>query len=263
MPEEGRWAGVDGHSTTPCPTTGPLPKRTDEGVLQVHQRNDLVSAGLPFGGLAAGYPRVVSKNPHHNALDVLEHEDRQVLETLGAIDVTRGSGTHLHESVEDRALYGDLVKRLIREAGTREAAQADVVSGLGEEPGLSDVATAMETHAKERRPHLDAGERMSRGVPGMVLNTGQDFDPELRALAEVMREEIRWELDDAIPAIRRSLSREAHDERFSSGRWVRRHAPTNLDPGGPLWHERARIVSFFRTIFDRARDYPTAAKRAE
>lgn len=120
----------------------------------------------------------MSKNPHHNALDILENEDRRILATFAAIDTTRDGGEHLHTSLEKRAQYGDLVKRLLREVGTREAAQADVVRAFNETPDLSEVVDAMRSQTASHRSHIDAVETMSRGVPGMALNTGQDSIPD-------------------------------------------------------------------------------------
>jgi hypothetical protein len=203
---------------------------------------------------------MVARHSQRNALDILEEEDRRLLTILAAIDDTRDDDVDLDESVEARARYGDLVKRLTRDVAIREAAQLDVARGLEGLTSLSELGERMESHASERRQHIDAIERMSRGVAGISLNTGQDLDPELRHLADIVRTEIDWELGEAIPTIRTRMPAEEQLARFRSARWIRRHAPTSLDPNGPRWHERARVVSWLCTIFDRIRDHPTATQ---
>lgn len=192
-----------------------------------------------------------------NALDLLEDEDRVVLELLDGIEANRG------QRVEQRARYGDLVKRLIRQLASREAAAVDVSIGLQRVEGLDGIASRLHAGTAERRQRIDRVERMSRGVLGLSLNTGQEFDPELVALGGVMHEQIRWEISEAIPAIRQQVPEAEQAEIFRSARHLKRHAPTNLDPEGPRWRERARIVSRLLTIFDHLRDFPTAAKRTE
>ena len=192
-----------------------------------------------------------------NALDLLEDEDRVVLDLFAGIEANRG------QRVEQRARYGDLVKRLVRQLASREAAAVDVSVGLERLGGLETIAGRLDAGTTERRRHIDRVERMSKGVLGISLNTGQEFDPELRALGDVMNDQLRWELAEAIPAIRARVPEQQRAEVFRSARHLKRHAPTNLDPEGPRWRERARVVSRLLTIFDRLRDFPTAAKRTE
>jgi hypothetical protein len=191
-----------------------------------------------------------------NTLDALEEEDREVLGIVASIDANRG------QSIEQRSRYGDLVKRLTRQLGLREAAEVGVLRGLTGQPSLTGVAEKMTANMEARRQHIDRVERMSRGVQGMSLNTGQDFDAELVRLSAILSDQVQWELNDAIPAIRSRLSASEQAELFETARRVRRRAPTNLHPEGPRWHERAPVIAWLLTKFDHLRDYPTAAKRA-
>jgi hypothetical protein len=94
----------------------------------------------------------------------------------------------------------------------------------------------------------------------MYLNQGQDFDGPLTALIDAVGPEIEWELSDAIPLIRRSLSTNDAAKLFSSARYVERHAPTILNTSGPRWHEHAPVISRLVTIYDHLKDHPRAAR---
>lgn len=190
-----------------------------------------------------------------DALDLLEAEDRGILATLEAVDQNRGQG------VEQRSRYGDHVKRLIRQVAAREAALVDVENAIAEEPALREIAARLGASTEARRSHIDRVERLSRGVKGVSLNVGQDFDAELQGLIDVLKPEVTWELAEALPTIRTALPEGVRDRSLHSARHVRRHAPTNLHPEGPRWWERAPVVSRLLTIFDHLRDFPSAARR--
>jgi len=191
-----------------------------------------------------------------SALELLAEMDRQIPVTLAGIEANRGQG------VEDRARYGDLVKRLVRELGEREAASAHVSTVLLDQPTLAEVGTRMQRDASSHRELIARIESMSRGVPGVSLNAGQDIDTELSRLGQMLSTQIAWELDEAIPTVRLGLSEVDRADMFHSARYVRRHALTNIDPKAPRWRERARVVSWILSIVDHLKDYPTAAKRA-
>lgn len=190
-----------------------------------------------------------------DALDLLEQEDRKILASLAAIEGNRG------QSVEQRAVYGDLVKRLTRELAARESALVEVAEAIESAPGLAEVRARLTASTVQRRSHMDRVERQSRGINGLYLNVSQDVDADLAALSEIVRPEIVWELGEGLPSIRAAMSDEEREQRFRSARYLRRHAPTNLHPERPRWWERAPVVSRVLTIFDHLRDFPTAAKR--
>ncbi|HEX3795369.1 MAG TPA: hypothetical protein VHV57_12800 [Acidimicrobiales bacterium] len=188
------------------------------------------------------------------ALDLLDSEDREIRALFNELENTRDS------SVETRAKHGDLAKQLIRHVATRESALTDVVNGLSHDTTLGDVADRMDFLTDDRRILVSRLEHMSRGVQGINLNTGQDFDGELETLMQLMRKEIDWELSTAIPSIRDLTDASTQQEAFHSAHHTRRHAPTNLSPGGPRWYERAPLLSRIVTVYDHLRDFPRASR---
>jgi hypothetical protein len=102
---------------------------------------------------------------------------------------------------------------------------------------------------------------MSRGVQGINLRTGQDFDAEIEELIQLVGTEIEWDLGEAIPELRASLKQSHREQELKSARHVRRHAPAKLDPGGTRWYERAPVISRFLTVYDHLRDFPKSSRR--
>jgi hypothetical protein len=128
------------------------------------------------------------------------------------------------------------------------------------DPALEHVAERLESNMLEGRPYLDRVEKMSRGVQGMNLRVGQDFDAEMLELIQVVGTEIEWELNQALPGVKESLAGPDRGRRFKSAGHIERHAPTNLSPRGPRWWETAPVVSRLLTVYDRLRDFPRASK---
>lgn len=188
------------------------------------------------------------------ALGQLEREDRDIMQMARAIDTLRGS------SVEDRAEYGKLAKKLIRHVAVREAALVDVLKALDGDERARPICERLAQNTEDRRARIDQVERMSRGIQGINLNTGQDFDTELRALLETLEGEIQWELLGGLGEMRRALQAAEKEADLHSARHVATHAPTNLNPEGPRWFERAPVISRVIALYDRMRDFPKAAK---
>ncbi len=188
--------------------------------------------------------------PGDSALDLLETEDMEVRDLFDQLQATRGP------SVDDRADHGILAKQLIRHVATREAALDDVARALSD-TDLRPLAERIASGMTERRQHIDRVEHMSRGIQGINLNAGQDFEGELQALIDVLRPEIAWELDEAIPMVRRHLD-EGDDLALHGAHRVATHAPTSLSPTGPKWYERAPVVGWLLTVYTRLRDFPAA-----
>jgi hypothetical protein len=189
-----------------------------------------------------------------NALELLEVEDLQLRELFAELRRHRGS------SVEDRAKYGDLAKKIVQHVATREAAWVDVYEVAAHDPGLSEFAAKMARGMQERRAQIDRVEQMSRGVQGINLRTGQDFDSEMERLIQLVGTEIEWELDDGLAQLRGALGRTARAQDLKSAAHIERHAPTHLDPQGPRWWERAPVISRLVTVYDQLRDYPRATR---
>jgi hypothetical protein len=189
-----------------------------------------------------------------NALELLESEDIALRELFTELMQRRGL------SVQDRAEYGDIAKEIVHHVAVREVALVEVAHAVSPDPRVGEVASRIERGRKECRSHFHRVERMSRGVQGMNLRTGQAFDTEMEELIQVVGTEIEWDLDEAIPELRASLTRTHRDEELRSARQLRRHAPTDLDPGGARWRERAPMISRFLTVYDRLRDFPSASR---
>jgi hypothetical protein len=188
------------------------------------------------------------------ALDLLEREDRELRSMFVLVLANQGP------TVDERAEYGNLAKTVVRKVATREAAIVDVQEVVADVPELGNLAEQLVQQAHARRQVFDRVEKMSRGVQGISLNTGQDFDSEFTQLLQIVGSEIEWDLDEAIPAVRSAL--EQHDRMgdLSTAGSVARRAPTNLNPGGPRWYERSRLTAPVIAFYDRLRDYPKAVR---
>jgi hypothetical protein len=162
--------------------------------------------------------------------------------------------------VEDRAEYGDIAKDIVRHVAIREAALVDVTEVASDDPGLKELTSRIEQGRRTSRPHIDRVEKMSRGVQGINLRTGQDFDTEMEELIQLVGTEIEWDLSEAIPEFKASLTRTDRVDALKSAKHLRKHAPTNLDPHGPRWRERAPFISRLLTVYDHLRDFPRSGR---
>jgi len=77
-------------------------------------------------------------------------------------------------------------------------------------------------------------------------------------LIGAVKPEVDWELAEAIPLIRRSLSEVDTANLFCSARYATRHAPTRLSVKGPRWYERVPLISRVVTVYDHFTDYPAS-----
>jgi hypothetical protein len=188
------------------------------------------------------------------ALDVLEAEDLELRRIFTGLQATRGP------SVEERAAYVDFAKEAIRHLATREAALVDVARVAGSDAALHEVSEQLKASMHERRPLIDRVEKMSRGVQGINLRVGQDFESDMDRLVQIVGTEIEWDLGRGVPEIRARLRGTEHEAEFKKAGHVESHAPTNLSPEGPRWWEHAPILSRLITIYDRLRDFPRATK---
>jgi hypothetical protein len=189
-----------------------------------------------------------------DALDLLEREDVELRRLFAAIDEAR-AGT-----VRGRAVYGDLAKDIIQHMATREAALVEVARKVGELPEQTSPGVSLDADPSSRRQLLSELEKMSRGVQGINLNTGQDFDGVLQQLIDVVTPDMERDLTETVPAVRSLLSKSGDEDPLKTADHVIRHAPTSLNPEGPRWHERAPVVSRVLTVYDRLRDFPRAVR---
>jgi hypothetical protein len=79
-------------------------------------------------------------------------------------------------------------------------------------------------------------------------------------LIQTVGTEIEWDLGEAIPELSASLERDHREGELKSAEHLRKHAPTNLDPQGPRWRERAPVISRLLTVYDHLRDFPRASR---
>ncbi len=190
-----------------------------------------------------------------NALDLLEKEDEKLRSIFVEFQANRGG------DVEERAMYGDLAKSAIRHVATREAALLEVSNTIKAMPELQSLSSRLIRDLPKRRKAIDQVEKMSRGVHSINLNTGQDFDSEFTELMQIVGSEIEEDLAEVIPAVRGVLKQQGKMADLASARKVAKHAPTNLNPDGSQWYERAPIIGRALTLYDRLRDFPMASNR--
>jgi short-subunit dehydrogenase len=188
------------------------------------------------------------------SLDVLENEDERLLGLIQGIAITRGS------AVEERYEHGNLAKEILRHLAVRESSLVNVGAVISSVPELRTIGSRMASRAPERRGAIDEATRMARAVQPVALNEGQDFDGVFDPFLDAERQEIEWELSDAIPAMRKAIPEEDARKRFRSARYVRRHAPTFFSTRGPRWYEQAPVVSRLLTIYEHMNDFPRASK---
>ena len=151
-------------------------------------------------------------------------------------------------------------KEIIRRITTRESALVDVATAAADIPAIAVVGERLGADSVERRERIEGLEKMSRGVQGMYLNTGTDFDGELADLMTVIRPQIAWELDEAIPALRNAMSPQVEADALQSASYVSKHSPTHVHPAGTRWYQRAPIISRFISLFHHWSDFPRAGR---
>ncbi len=182
------------------------------------------------------------------SFDAWERANGQIVEILRVIDTHRGS------SVDDRAEYGKLAKLLLRRAAVHEAAIADVLGAVSDMPQVDGIVEKVEAEAAARRELLDSMERKSRGVQGINLNQGSDFDVDLVAYDAVVRGQVPWERDVALPALRnvvRGCEGRLHDEAY-----IVRHSPLRFGENR-RWHGSPRsLAAWFLTASSHLGDFP-------
>ena len=190
-----------------------------------------------------------------DALDFLEHQDNALLGLFTQLDESTGP------AVKARYDHGNQAKRLIRRLALREAAKADVVRVLADVGAFDPLRKHLTGAVEERRNAINALARMGRGVRPLDLNKTQDLDGGIDDVRGVIGPEIAWELAEGITALGRSLSEEQRAS-LHDARYLRRHAPTSLDPSGFRPHERIRVIGWALTAWDHLRDRPRPVKGA-
>jgi hypothetical protein len=197
-----------------------------------------------------------SSKSQKTSLDVLQREDLLLKDLFEKINQSRES------TVDTRYDYGNSAKQIIRHMAIRLASTMDVGAVTSRVPALEATGTRILERGITVRGIFDQVGNMSRGIQGIYLNQGQDFDGPLTKLIESVSREIDWELSEAISLIRRSLAQGIGVPRLKSARYVERHAPTRLHSSGTRWFECSPLVSRVVTIYDHVRDHPRASHDA-
>jgi hypothetical protein len=193
-------------------------------------------------------------SPPGNALDLLESEDLELRRLFTQLRLKRGP------SVGERAEYGELAKQTIRRLATREAALVEVAR-VAADPDLREIADRLEFARHEHRPSIDRIEKMSRGVQGINLRVGQDFEGAMVDLMQIVGTEIEWELSEGVPALEGALRRTDRERARHRAERGATRAPTTSGPEGPRWWERAPGISRLLTLYDHLRDVPGEVAR--
>jgi hypothetical protein len=196
--------------------------------------------------------RHASAHAEKTSLDLLEAENFLLRDLFEQLDIHRGP------SIEDRYDHGNLAKLIIRHLAIRQSSLMNVASAISPILSLRSTSARMLNGGTDRRRAYDDIGDLAREVPVMSLNQGQDFDGPLLSLIDAVAPELDWELTEAIPFIRGSLSTEDVATLFRSARYAKRHAPTKLRIKGPRWYERAPIISRLVTVYDHLKDFPAS-----
>jgi hypothetical protein len=101
-----------------------------------------------------------------------------------------------------------------------------------DDPALEALSSRIDESIREHRPVIDRVEKMSRGVQGINLRVGQDFDGQMEELMQVVGTEIEWELAVALPEVQGALRATEREDELKSAGHISAHAPTNLSPEG-------------------------------
>ncbi len=184
------------------------------------------------GPARGGGRRVMRRQRRATALDTLEREDRALLELFGAIDAPG----------EGRPANGGPTRRRSgssRHLAVREAALVEVAGPADDVPGVG-LAEQFAAGAAVRRA-LAVGDRPSPSRPTPMFGVGQEFDGPLSAVMALVRDQVTWERDVAIPVIERALGGRAAGPVRRRG--VHRPRTAAAAPGDPRWFERAPVVS--------------------
>ena len=193
-----------------------------------------------------------SAHVERTSLDLLEAENYLLRDLFEQLD------SHQGPSIEDRYDHGNLAKQIIRHLAIRQSSLMNVAGAISPILSLRSTGARMLRGGTDRRRAYDDVGDLARVVPVMSLNQGQDFDGPLKSLIDAIAPELDWELAEAIPLIRGSLSSEDAATLFCSARYAKRHAPTKLRVKGPWWYERTPIISRLVTVYDHLKDFPAS-----
>lgn len=188
---------------------------------------------------------VSHRRPRGDALDLLEYENRAIIEIL-----------HRFENTDEKLRHGLAGKLLVEHLAVREAAREAVAQALLAEPDLADLGAALEEGIGDRRRALDRLDELARGVQPVNLNQGQDFDGEVASIKGGLRAEIDQDVALRLPRLRERVEGARRKRLLPSAMFIRHHAPTHLHPEGRRWYERLWPLVRLHALYDWLRGFP-------
>jgi hypothetical protein len=181
-----------------------------------------------------------------DALDQLEYEDLALQKLLDAFA----------DPSLDRMQHGVAGKLIVEHLAVREAARELVADGLEKAPELAWASDKLRSGTERRRQRLSVLDEMARGVQPVNINQAQDFD---RAVAEMqgdLRSEIKTDLEEVVPVVRRMAGPRTR-KLLPSARYVRAHAPTHPGVHRRRWYDRFGPLVRLHALYDVLRGFPT------
>ncbi|MDE3087643.1 MAG: hypothetical protein KGJ77_12895 [Acidobacteriota bacterium] len=181
-----------------------------------------------------------------DAIDLLEYEGRAVSEILAAFS----------DDSLDRSQHGEVVKLLVEHLAVRQVAREELADALSGVPALADLERRLRDEVPERRAELRRLDELTRGVEPINVNQGQGTDAVVARVRPRLEEEIDFDLDELVPALRRRLT-DRQRARLPSARYIRRHAPTHPGAHGRRWYDRIGPLLRLHAVYDHLRGFPT------
>ena len=185
-----------------------------------------------------------------DAIDLLDYEDRALAELL----------TAFCDDALDRSQHGEVVKLLVEHLAVRQAARQEVADAVAAVPALADVEHRLRAGTADRRTELRELDELTRGVEPINVNQGQDADAVVARVRPRLEQEIREDLEELVPALRRRLT-DRQRRRLPSARYVRHHAPTHPGPHGRRWYDRIGPLVRLHAIYDYLRGFPSGGSK--
>jgi hypothetical protein len=180
-----------------------------------------------------------------DAIDLLDYEDRAVSELLRAFS----------DDALDRSQHGEVVKLLVEHLAVRQAAREELADVVAAVPPLAAVERRLRAGIPERRAELRQLDELTRGVEPINVNQGQDVDAVVTRVRPALEAEIRDDLEDLVPALRRTLT-DRQRAKVPSTRYVRHHAPTHPGAHRRRWYDRVGPLARLHALYDALRGFP-------
>jgi hypothetical protein len=185
-----------------------------------------------------------------DALDQLEREDHALRAIFDRI-----------ETVPDASQRGQAIQLFVEHLAIRQASREQVAGALTGHPGLGDLSQAMSERTADRRAELSELHELTHGVTTLDLNRVPTLGAALHRVAASLWDEIRYEIDELIPAVRSrtNLTR----QELPSAAYVARRARLHPRADAPLAPRRPALGRRVATIYDWVRRLPPSGQSRE